>query len=67
MRAILRWFLDSAAVWFITLFVCIWMAARYWYEAVTEGFTVLRIVKACLVTALGVGWVIRALIRDQDE
>ena len=60
MRGILRRFLESPALWFMTLFLCIWIGARFWHEAATEGFTVLRIVKAGLVT-------VRALLPDRDE
>ena len=51
----LRWILYSGV---LGLIVCMWMAAGYCYEAVTEEFTVLRIVKIVLVTVLGVSSVL---------
>ena len=67
MRGMLRRFVDSPAPWFIALCVCIWLGVRYWHDAVTEGFTVLRSVKAGLVTAIGLGWVLRAMFPGKDQ
>jgi hypothetical protein len=43
------------------------MAVRYWYEAATEGFTSLRLVKAVIVTALAIGGVVWAFGANGDE
>ncbi len=55
MRDKLRWILNWPVLGVV---VCIWMVAGYCYEAVTDEFTALRIIKAVLVTVLGVGCVL---------
>ena len=52
MRGILKRLCASPVVWFIGLFFWIWLTARCWDKAVTEGFAAIRTVTAVLATAL---------------
>jgi len=52
MRDTLRRVMYSRAVWFAAVIILVYAAGKYWYRAVSEGFSGLKTVQVVITTGL---------------